>query len=175
MTLRARGISEKVVFAYNPLPDVGEDELFKADRLNELFEPGIVSPFSFTWKYGGGLQQETVHLRPGDFLPLRESEAAEFIQSTNATELGLVVLPDQNITTPKNRKLILAALMNAAKFYNQHGAAQIMKQRKVHNYTEEDIFDLRAQYHSYFINKAKELAIRAEIERLRKPGSAKAA
>lgn len=166
--MRLRGISEKIVYAYNPLPDVTEAQLFELDKLHELFEPSTISPFVHTWKYGSGLALEIIHLNPGDMVPLRESEAEEFLRTSNVSDLGLCVINGTDPNTPANRKVVLAALMAAAKFYQSRGAAQLLKQKKVHNYTDADLHDMRATLHGYYLNKAKEKAIRDHIAELRK-------
>ena len=166
--MRRRGISEKVLYAYNPLPNVSEADLFELDDLGEFFEPSSRSPFEFTWKYGSGLELETVHLVPGEMLPLRESEATEFMRATNAHELGLCILDSADPNTASNRKAVREALLAAAKYYQSRGATQLLKQKKVHNYTDADMRDMRATLHAYYLNKAKEKAIRDHIAELRK-------
>lgn len=166
MTTRTRGISEKIVYVYNPLPAVEEVRLLEAAGLAELFEPATESPFRFTWKYGTGLQGESVDIYPGEFLPLRESEATEFMQSSNVSDLGLCVVNTNNPDVPAVRKAAIKALQDAAKYYLEGGTKQLLQQKKRHSYSEAEMEDMRAQYYPYHLNKAKEAAIRARIVEL---------
>lgn len=167
--LRSRGISESIRYAYNPLPAVHELELLKAAHLDELLKPSRKSPFEFVWKYSTGLTMETVELQPGEFLPLRASEAQEFERATNATDLGMCVVSKPDPDNADTRKAAIAALTKAAQFYFDAGQKQIIHQRKRHNYTEQDMVEMRHQFWAYHLNRAKELAIRAELTRLRAP------
>lgn len=171
--LRSRGISERVVYAYNPLPAVSEAKLLEAAKLDDLIAPSKQSPFRFTWKYGSGLTMESVDLLPGDFLALRESEARELMNSTNAAELGICIVPVNDVTNADTRKLVIAALAKAAQFYFDRGRKQLMNLRKKHAYTEQDMDDVRHQFHPYVLNQAKEQVIRQYLETLKaKPGKA---
>lgn len=165
--IRSRGISEKVLFAYNPLPKISEAKLLEEAGLDDLMQPSKRSPFEFIWKYGSGLQQETVELQPGDFLPLRESEAREFERATNALELGMCVVPVADANNTETKRLALQALNRAVKFYFDGGQRQLIQQRKVHNFTEQDMSDQRARFHPYYLNRAKENAIKDHIGALR--------
>lgn len=172
---RSRGISEKIVYVYSPLPTVGEAPLLEAAGLAELFEPSVESPFRFTWTYGTGLVRESVDIFPGEFLPLRESEATEFMNSGNVGDLGLCVVPINNPDAPAVRKIAIKALQDAAKFYLEGGTKQLLQQKKRHSYSEAEMEDMRATYYAYHLNKAKEAAIRARIVELQQKPKPKAA
>lgn len=165
--IRSRGISEKVVFAYNPLPKIREAELLESAGLSDLMQPSKRYPFEFVWKYGSGLQMETVELQPGDFLPLRESEAKEFERATNAFELGLCIVFVADANHADTKKLALQALSRAQRFYYDAGYKQLLEQRKRHSFTEAEMLEQRARYHPYYLNRAKELAIKEHIDRLK--------
>lgn len=165
--IRSRGISERVLFAYNPLPKINEAELLKAAGLDDLLQASKRAPFEFIWKYGSGLQTETVELQPGDFLPLRESEAREFERATNALELGLCVVSVADPNNAETKKLATQALNRAVRFYYDAGYKQLLEQRKRHSYTEAEMVEQKSRYFPYYINRAKELAIKDHIEKLK--------
>jgi hypothetical protein len=166
---RARGISESLRYVYNPLPNVGEASLLEEAGLSDLMTPSKRSPFLFAWKYGTGLESETVEIAPGEFLPLRESEAREFERCTNALELGLCVVSKADANDPATRKAALEALQRATRFYYDAGKRQLLEQRKRHNYTEQDMHEQRSRYHPYYLNAAKEKAIAAHMQQLKAP------
>lgn len=162
--IRSRGISEKIVYIYNPLPDMTETELFEKHGLDDVLEPAYnVKPFDEMWQYGTGNERETVQINPGDFLALRESEAKEFLNGSNFGDRGLCVVEEANPNAPETRRAATAALKKAADFYYRCGRKQIMVQKKKNNYTESDLKDMRNQLHAFFINQAKEAEIRALI------------
>lgn len=165
--IRSRGISEPIRFVYNPLPKIAEAELLKSAGLDELMQPSKRSPFEFVWKYGAGLQTETVEIQPGDFLPLRESEAREFERATNALEMGLCVVPVADANNAETKKIALQALNRAVRFYYDGGYKQLLEQRKRHSYSETEMLEQKARYHPYYLNRAKELAIKDHIEKLK--------
>lgn len=177
--IRSRGISEKIVYVYNPLPDMSETELFENHGLKDVLEPAYnVKPFDVTWQYGTGNERETVQIGPGDFLALRESEAKEFMNGTNFGDMGLCVVEDTNLNNPVVKRAATAALKKAADFYYRCGKKQIMVQRKRNNYTDADLKDIRNQLHAFFINEAKEAEIRkllSESNHRGKPRKAEAA
>lgn len=159
--IRSRGISEKIVYVYNPLPDISETELFERNGLDDVLEPSHnVKPFNMTWQYGTGNEREVVQIDPGDFLALRESEAKEFLNGSNYADMGMCVVENTNLNDPETKRTATAALKKAANFYYDRGTRQLGNQRKRHNYTEQDMKDMRPQLHAYFINQAKEAEIR---------------
>lgn len=172
--IRARGISEKIVYAYNPLPNVKDQELLDMAGLSELFTAATRSPFAFTWKYSSGLTGETIELLPGDFIPLRSSEAREFLQSTNAQELGMCVVETATLDDKRTRELAIAALQKALTFYHEGGTKQLINQRKRHSYSEAEMAEQRGFYHPYYLNQAKEQVVRARIAELKAPRKAAA-
>ncbi len=166
MTIRARGISEKVRYAYNPLPSGSVDKFLAAAGYSDLERGATVDAFLHTWKYGMGLQVESVDLAPGDFIPLRESEGREFIRSTNTEELGLCVVEHADAEHPATKKAAIDALRKAARFYADAGRKALVSFRKRHSYTEQDMADMRQSFSAYYVNIAKEQAINAKLEKL---------
>lgn len=170
---RPRGISEKVVFAYNPLPAGTDDDFLRAAGFEELVANATEPAFLFTWRYGSGLHLESVDLPPGEFLPLRVSEAREFLQSTNTADLGLCVVETANADDPKTRKAALEALRKAERFYAEAGRKQLLALKKRHNYNDQDMIDLRQTYRAYYRNIARELAIKTLIDSRKAPAASK--
>lgn len=173
--LRSRGISEQIRYVYNPLPKVSETALLAASGLDQLYDGGTRSPFTFTWKYGSGLQSESVDIGPGEFLPLRASEALEFERATNALELGLCVVTNPDPSNAETKRLALQALSRAVRFYNDGGQKQLIDQRKRHSYSEADMEEQKSRFYPYVLNRAKELAIKDHIKQLTSTKASKAA
>ncbi len=171
--IRSRGISEKVVYAYNPLPAGTDDAFLRAAGYEDLALNATEPAFMFTWRYGTGLQLESVDLAPGDFLPLRESEAREFLNSTNTAELGLCVVEKADASDPKTRKAAVDALRKAERFYSDAGRKQLIALKKRHNYNDSDMVDLRYTYRAYYRNIAREQAIKVLIDQYKTPAPAK--
>lgn len=162
--LRSRGISESIRYVYNPLPKLKEDTLLDAAGLTGLFQGSKRAPFEYVWKYGSGLQTETVELQPGEFLPLRESEAKEFERATNALEMGLCIVTVADANNAETKRAAVLALNRAIRFYFEGGQKQLIHQRKVHSYSEQDMEEQKARYYPYYLNRQKELAIREHLK-----------
>jgi hypothetical protein len=158
---RVRGISEKIVYAFNPLPDVSDASLYKAAKL-PLIEPAKISPFVVTWKYGGTLEDETVHLQPGDFLGLRESEGQEFLR--DKSEVGCVLVDDptdeEQVKEARRKGLIVAQ-----KFYAERGHKRIFEWRKNHGVSKDEMEDHRYDLWVYYYNQAKADLIAKELKK----------
>lgn len=163
-----RGFNEAIVFAYSPLPAVSDAEILKMAGLDGVFEPAKVSPFNFSWKHAAGHDAEVIELNPGDFIPMRESEARTFIQSGNNVELGLVIVKDKN-DTKEIRDASIKGLRAAIKFYRQHGKAKQMTMKKRHSLSDQELSEQRADYYPHFINEAKEKVCQAKLDELLKP------
>jgi hypothetical protein len=167
--LRSRGISEGILYVYNPLPKVTEDTLLDAAGLTGLFQGSRRSPFEWIWKYGSGLQTETVEIKPGEFLPLRESEATEFERASNALEMGLCIVRVNDPAHAETKKQAVLALNRAIRFYHDGGQKQLIDQRKRHAYSEADMEEQKSRFYAYFLNRAKELAIREHLKAVQSP------
>lgn len=169
--MRSRGISEGIKWVYNALPNVTDAEILAGAGLDDLLQPSRLSPFEWVWRYGSGLQTETVEIAPGEFLPLRESEAQEFERATNALEMGLCIVNVNDPNHPETKKAALQALARASRFYFEGGQKQLLHQRKLHNYTEQDMLDQRTRFSAYYINKMKERVVQEHIAKLKAPAA----
>lgn len=163
---RTRGISEKIVWLYNPCPKVSTEELLKrADLENQ--EASILSPFEIRWRYGGTGETEWVILNPGDLHGVRSSEAEEF--NAEFKEQGMVVLPDR-ASADEARKLAIEGLKLGLRFWKDRGAKRAMEYRKKNALSREDMDEYRYDLWSYYLNEEKARACEAEIKRLQKGG-----
>lgn len=160
-----RGINQKVVYGYNPLPKVSEQELLTAADL-ELTTPSKRSPFAVRWQYSSGTEREDITLEPGDSLTLRENpEAREFLAEFK--ELGLVIVEDINDRAEVLAKSI-EGLRVAQRHYLDRGAAQAYKMGREAspNRSKEQVDgDFRYDYYPYFLNEAKAKAIGALVRK----------
>lgn len=172
---KLRGISEKTLYVYNPLPQVTDHDLLIDSGLDMIMEPGKRSPFRAQWDYGAGHERETIYIEPGEFFAMRESDAKEFVSSANHTELGYVVVNTPNADDPEVKKAAITGLRKALAFYRDRGDKRIITMRKVHGLSEDEINEQRADYWCYFYSAAQARAIQHEIERLSKVPSKKAA
>jgi hypothetical protein len=169
MARRTRGISEKVFHIYNPLPDVDDQEILDRAGL-ELMEPAKKSQFTCHWQYSGGAEQEWIHLNPGEFLLLRESEVKEFMKENR--EHGMVVVDD-----PSDPESIKAAsikgLTAALKFFKDRGKVRLVDVRKTHGFTKEEMEENKHDHWAYYYNQAKADIIADVLKGLRAKPKAK--
>lgn len=158
--VRKRGLSEKMVYLYNPLPDISEAELLKEAKL-DLIEPSADPIFEFFWKWGGGLERERVHIKPGEYLPVRESEATEALREFEPT--GLVAIED-----PADHELVAerakAGLRRAIKHYDERSRPVLQRYRRERGVSEDDLFEMRHDLWPYYRNMAAVKFLKAELE-----------
>lgn len=156
--MRKRGLSETIVWAYNPLPPVTEAELLLAAELESIVPDDARLPFAMDWQFAGGLEREDVTINPGEFLALRESESTEI--ERELAEKGLVIVRDR-----ENRGEVLAAaargLRTAATFWRERGATKLSDYRKRHGASEQEMQDRKYELWAYHMNAAKAAAVEA--------------
>lgn len=164
---RTRGISEQIVWLYNPCPDITERELLERAKLENI-EASDLSPFEIRWKYGGVLETEWLVLRPGEQHGVRKSEAAEFMEEFG--EQGMVTLsahPD----VEEARTKAVKGLQQALKFWKDRGGKRAMEYRKKNALSRDDMEEYRYDLWAYYLNEEKAKAIEAEIRRLQNGGT----
>jgi hypothetical protein len=162
-----RGIREKIVFVHNPLPAITDAELLKAaglDMMNGADRPVL---FTWTWKYSGGLDAETIRVGPGEFFALRESEANQFMREFR--ELGAALVETEDPNDPEVRKASLDGLSRAHRFFTDRGNKRIAEWRKNHGVGKEEAEEAKYDLWSYHRNQAAADAITEHIKRLRTP------
>lgn len=165
---RGIGISEKALFAYNPLPDVTEEYLLsylleKGIADLSMLEPARPHPFLLHWQYSGGLERDHIDILPGDHVVLRESEAKMFMD--DMAPLGAVVVEDLK-DKKEVRAKSLVGLRKALTFYNDRGVKGVTAFRKTQGLSKEDLADYTYDLWSYYLNQAKADAISEEIQNL---------
>jgi hypothetical protein len=159
-----RGISEKSVFVYNPLPTTSDAELLVAAGIDELTQPAHRSPFMLEWQYSAGLEYEYIELKPGERRVLRESDATEWLRELE--EQGGVV-HDLDATPEQIRALSIAALQKAAKFFSERGSRRLPEVRKKLGMTSDEMEEAKYEHWAYHLNGAKERAIIDHLKTLR--------
>jgi hypothetical protein len=166
---RIRGISEKVRYAFNPLPEITDAVLINKAGLDELMEPirDSLPPFRITWLYGGGLEAEYVQLNPQEFLALRESEVEEFLREHQ--ELGMVVVEDAH-DEEEVRLAAIKGLTKAATFYRDRGAKRLSEVRKNHGFSREEMEDRKYDHWAYYLNQTKAEVILELLKELKAQG-----
>lgn len=157
-----RGISEKVRYAYNPLPKVKEADLLERAGL-KLIRPSPLDPFEFVWQYGSGADGETVVIQPGDFLPLRSDEMSAFLKKY--AEQGGVAVDD-----PSDKAAVKQAaregLIAAAEFWRQRGSMRLLEQQKGRGFTDDQMEQWKHNFWAYHLAAAREQAVMEAIEKM---------
>jgi len=167
--IRPRGVSEKTVYAYNPLPDVSEAEIVEHVGL-DLITPSTVPPFQFNWQYGGGLEKELVTINPGEAVPLRTSEAKELMRE--ARDMGIVLLDDPH-DEAEVRKKSIEGLHRARQYWRARGELRKSWYRKERGLSRDELEDMKENLHVWFINEGKVHFISEEARRLQGRGAPK--
>jgi hypothetical protein len=163
-----RGISEKIQYAYNPLPDISEAAVLKRAELDDIIEPAKPSPFDWLWKYGAGLGSDRIHLLPQKFHALRASEAQEFL--IEFQEQGGVVISDPS-DKEEVKKATIRGLTAAHGFYRDRGKKQLSEIRKNHGYSADEMADRKYDHWPYYKNQAIADIIHELLADLRKPSA----
>lgn len=152
MSAHRRGLSERVVWAWNPLPNVSHKDVLARAQL-PLVAPTERCPFAMHWQYGFGSEREDIYLDPGAAHPLRESEAREILHSLR--DQGLVLLEHEDDASER-RRTIRAGLATAHGFWRDRGARRIHEIRARHGFNDDEMeaqrYDLLRPYHE---NQAK--------------------
>jgi len=161
-----RGLREKILYAHNPLPNISDSELLEKAGL-DLME-GATRPILFTWswKYSAGLEFESLRLKPGEFAPLRENEAKDFM--VEFREQGGVLAPNEDVNDPATRKLVIEGLTRAHTFYANRGAnKRVPEWRKVHGLSKEEALESKYEVWTFYRNQAAADVIAERIQKLR--------
>ena len=158
-----RGISETLYYVYNPLPDIDEAEVLERAKLDGI-EPKAVHPFGVLWQYGGTLEQEKVSLKPGEFFPLRKSEADAFLKEFGP--LGIVAVEDPH-NPDEVRKATLSGLNKALEYWRARGNKRITEYRKTHGIGADELEDFRYDLWAYYYNQARADIIKDKITDIR--------
>lgn len=161
-TVRPRGVSEKIKYIFSPFPKISEEDLIKEAGL-ELIAPSKVPPFLVVWEYGGGFEKELVPLDSGDCVPLRESEAVEFMREYR--NQGFVVLDDPNDPEEVLEKQIIG-LRRAREYWRARGSTRIAFYRKARGLTKEEVDDMKSELHPWYLAEARVTVITNELRRL---------
>jgi hypothetical protein len=159
-----KGISEKIQYVHNPLPNVTEEDLLAKTDL-DLIRASTRPFFEFRWKYGAGLENEFVVVSPGEFLPLRASEARDFLREFS--EMGGVIVEDKD-DADAVRKATDKGLQAAFKFWSDRGSKRVAEYRKRHGISKDDLEDHMYDLWVYFRNQAAADLVKATISELRK-------
>lgn len=162
------GLSEKLVYVFNPLPNVDPKDLYQKAGIAELMDVPKVSPFAISWTYGVGHEKETVHFLPKSFVPLRPKEAVNCIGINDHTDMGLVIVEDPN-DVAEVTKAARRGVQKAYEFYNRDGVRRLNEMRRRHQFDKEEWEEARYQFWCYWLNAAKAEVLRAELSRLRNP------
>lgn len=160
-----RGLSQRIVWAYNPLPDVKDEEVLARAGM-DIATPSVESPFRLHWQYSGGLEREDIFLNPGEAHPLRESESREIYRDMYT--MGLVLLERND--AEERREKTLEGLRRALTYWRDRGAVKIQDFRKLHGIGEAETQDHKYELlYPAFIAKAKTEIIEETIRALTAP------
>lgn len=177
--MRKRGLSEAIVWAHNPLPDISDAELLTIAGLDSVV-PKANSPFAMKWQFASGLEREDVEIAPGGFMALRASEAVEMERELR--EQGLVIIEKR-----ENEDEILAksdiGLRAALEFWRSRGLPKLIAYRQRHGLTNEDMEVRKFELWAYHFAAAKAAKVEEQLkaigakraQRMREAGAAKAA
>jgi hypothetical protein len=160
--MRKRGLSESVVWAHNPLPDVDDAALLAKAGL-DMLTPKDKHPFALSWQFGGGLEREDISLLPGEFHPLRASESVEMQREMR--EQGLIMVNDMS-----DRAELLAkseaGLRLAMTFWRDRGAPKLIQFRQRAGITDAEMEERKYDLWAYHVAKAKALLIEEKIKEI---------
>ena len=163
-----RGIRDRSYYACNLLPTgVTDADILKAAGLDHA-EPNNINPFRLVWKYGTGVDSETILLNPGDKVLLRETEAKAFLRD-KAEEGGCLHASDAEKADIKKEQV--AALKRAYKFYKDRGkflATTMLRERNIDSASWDDY---KESYWPYYVNEAKSQAVDAYLKEIQVPPS----
>lgn len=163
-----RGITDKIVFAHNPMPIVSDEQLLKLADLTD-FRPATRDPFRIEWKAEGGLDSEWLTLGAGEFHPLREPEAKDFISSSDHRSLGMVVVPTNDPEDLRVLEASLDGLRAGHKFFLESGTKALVNLRKRMGCSKEELeTDYRLEFWAMFYNQAKAKVIKEAMDALGK-------
>lgn len=135
------GFSQRTVYAHNPLPPVDAEEVLERGGVPDTNQRKGVD-FGLTWVYSGGEDRESIAMKPGDFYPLRESEAREFLRDMSEQGGVIVDLPNGEIPTathPEVKRQARIGLERARSFYTYRGKSKITEFRRIKKLTADEI------------------------------------
>jgi hypothetical protein len=162
-----RGLREKILYVHNPLPVVSDQELLKRADLEFIEASPRPDKFSWLWKFDAGLNHEVVRCNPGDFVALREKEAAGML--AEFAEQGAVALEDPE-DPDELLKAKIKGLTAAQKFWIERGTRRAMHYRKVHGIGLEELKELKPEHWAWYQNQAAAEVVAEEITRLKAGG-----
>ena len=161
-----RGISEKVVYAHNPLPKASREDLLALADL-PLLETGDDIEFTVKFQYGTGLDREDVVLEPGCFFQLRETEAGAVAHAL--ADVGVVMMTEAQRNDPKEvARLQKIGLRRALTFWRERGQVKIDAYRRRHSIDRNEMDEHRYTIWPYYVADVK----RRMIEELLMPPKA---
>jgi hypothetical protein len=143
-------LNEKIVYIHNPLPDLQDKEII--EKADIEIEASIRPPFDIHWNYAFGNDLEVVRLSVGEYMPLRQSEAAMFLRQFK--EIGMVIVEDIN-DADELKKKTLEGLQTAQKFYADRGNKRLIELRKTHGLGKDEMEDYKYEHWVYYYNQAK--------------------
>lgn len=168
MAVQKRGITEKSLFVFNPLPALTDAEVLEKAKLDDLARAAGRSPFIIEWQYSAGHEREDLVLRPGQRAALRESDAAACMRDN--AERGLVT-HELDATPEQIEKAAAEGLKRAITFYVDRGAKRLQELRKRHSLTAEEMEERRHDFWSFHYNQAAADLLRAHLAKATKAAS----
>lgn len=163
-----RGISEKRIYAYNPLPMVTEAELCERAGLM-IRADADRSFFDFKWRWGTGIDKEWIFIRVGDEpIELRESESRSL--QRDLSEMGVVLL--ETPVTHKNHAeechaKSLDGLRRAYDYWHNIGEKRIAKTMMKAGITRDQLDTFKQSEWIHFRNAEAAKEVMKEMERLK--------
>lgn len=165
-----RGISQKQVLVFNPMPKVSEAELMKRAGLPEVPGKGRGSWFDINHRFDTCEDKEWHIFRSGEGTWLRDPIDVRPLMRERS-DRGLVILEGEN--DPNRREKTITALRREYAFWNERGQKKITKIQHRAAISPEQFQHFRAELWTNYRNAEAAKAILAEIERLEGEGAAK--
>lgn len=146
-----RGITEKSLRVWNPLPaDITDAAVVERAGL-DLMRTVPQSPLSKQWHYSFGPEREMLTFEPGGSHVLRESDAQACLAELKEQGIVAVELDADDAALAKARSEGLRA---AVTFHADRGNKRIQAYRRIHNLSREDLADVKHDIWSYYYNQA---------------------
>jgi len=162
-----RGLREQVVYVHNPLPRVTDRELLDRAKLDYVDGADAPQLFSWLWKYDAGVNHETLRLGPGEFQPLRETEARQFLKEF--AEAGAVSVEDQD-DAEEISKAKLKGLAAAKKFWNVRGTVNAQTYRKRQGIGKDELEENKGDIWPWYRNQEAVVVCDEEMKRIKAGG-----
>lgn len=150
-----RHFSDKIVYGYNPLPDVTDEEIVKRAGVR-IRTVENVHPFNFNWVLQGAEpgERESVDMIPGisPYVPLRgEAEKNMFIRKWGPK--GGVIIDDP-ADKEEVKKAALQGLMKAEKFYRDRGQIRADDYQNRHALADTMMERRKGELWAWYYNEA---------------------